>query len=138
MTRGVILDTGPLVAFMDRSEKNHDWACNQFRLFPVPVLTCEAVLTEALFLLRRGPPAQDKLLEMVSRQSLQPLFRLRDEIETIRRMRAQYRNLPMSLADACLVCMADSTGLPICTLDSDFTIYRKRSGMPLGLIMPAG
>jgi predicted nucleic acid-binding protein len=43
----------------------------------------------------------------------------------------------MSLADACLVCMAESTGLPICTLDSDFTIYRKSGGTPLTVIMPA-
>jgi predicted nucleic acid-binding protein len=137
VNKSVILDTGPLVAFMDRAELHHAWACDQFRHFSLPLLTCEAVLTEALFLLRRMPPAQDKLLELVARQSLQPVFRLQDEIETIRRMHAKYQNLPMSLADACLVCMADSTGLPICTLDSDFTLYRKRGGTPLPLIFPA-
>ncbi len=130
------MDTGPLVAFMDRAEKHHDWACKQFRLCPAPLLTCEAVLTETLFLLRRMPTAQNRLLELVARQSLQPIFRLQDEIETIRRLHAKYQDLPMSLADACLVCHSDSTGLPICTLDSDFTLYRRRDGTPLPLISP--
>ena len=136
MNNGVILDTGPLVAFMDRAEKHHAWTCDQFRRFPATLLTCEAVLTEALFLLRRMPAAQDKLLELVARHALQPVFRLSDEIETIRLMHAQYRDLPMSLADACLVCLAETTGLPVCTLDSDFTIYRTTGGKALKLIAP--
>ena len=76
MNKGVILDTGPLVAFLDRTESHHAWACDQFRRFSLPLLTCEAVLTEALFLLRRMPPAQDKLLELIARDALQPVFRL--------------------------------------------------------------
>ena len=50
----------------------------------------------------------------------------------------RYENLPMSLADACLVRMAEQTGLPICTLDSDFEIYRAHGCRNLDLIMPPG
>ena len=50
----------------------------------------------------------------------------------------RYHNVPMSLADACLVWLTEITDLPICTLDTDFVIYRTRRGRALDLISPAG
>ncbi len=136
MNKGVILDTGPLVAFMDRAEQHHAWACEQFQTFQAPFLTCEAVLTECLFLLRRLPAAQAKLLHLAARGALRLDFRLNEEIQAIAKMQAKYQTVPMSLADSCLVRMAEMTGYPICTLDSDFLIYRKRDGHPIDLITP--
>lgn len=136
MNKGVILDTGPIVAFMDKGEKHHAWACAQFKTFQPPVLTCEPVLTECLFLLKRLPAAQEKLLELVGRKALLIDFRLKDEISGILTMYSKYRNIPMSLADSCLVRMAETTGRPICTLDSDFVIYRKKDGHSINLITP--
>jgi len=50
----------------------------------------------------------------------------------------RYENVPMSLADACLVRLAETTDLPICTLDRDFAIYRANRRRPLTLITPPG
>jgi uncharacterized protein len=136
VSEGAIVDTGPLVAFLDRGEQHHDWACEQFRQFPGPLPTCEPVLTEALFLLRRLPAAQEKLLELVARRCLVVDFRAQPEIEAIRRVWRKYRDLPMSFADACLVCMAETTGLAVCTLDADFAVYRIHGRTPLTLIRP--
>lgn len=136
MSDGVILDTGPLVAFMDKAERHHAWAVEQFKNLRPPLLTCEPVLTECLFLLRRLPRAQDTLLDLVARGVLIPEFRLKDHAGALLDMHSKYRNIPMSLADACLVRMAEATGLPICTLDSDFTVYRTGGGRALRVIRP--
>jgi predicted nucleic acid-binding protein len=133
----VIVDTGPLVAFLDRSESHHAWAVERFREFPAPLLTCEAVLTECLYLLRRQTVAQDRVLDLVERRSLLLEFRLQEESAPIRRLMAKYRDAPMSLADACLVRMAETTGLSICTLDSHFDRYRKHGRSLLSVITPA-
>jgi predicted nucleic acid-binding protein len=96
------------------------------------------VLTECLFLLRLAPVAQDKLLELVERRSLVVDFRLQEELGPVRRLMAKYRDAPMSLADACLVRMAETTGLSVCTLDSHFAVYRKHGRDSLALISPEG
>ncbi|MDQ6631218.1 MAG: PIN domain nuclease [Verrucomicrobiota bacterium] len=49
----VLIDTGPLVTFLAAGLKHHDWVCEQWERLHPPMLTCEAVLTEAAFLLRR-------------------------------------------------------------------------------------
>ena len=136
MSEQAILDTGPLVAFLDRSEAHHAWAVARFRQLSEPLFTCEPVLTECLFLLRLAPDAQDKLLELVERQALTVTFRLQDELTSVRRLMAKYRDAPMSLADACLVRMAETSSLPVCTLDAHFAVYRKHGRVPLTVISP--
>ena len=64
----IVLDTGPLVALLDASDEHHAWAAAEFSRFEGKVRVCEAVLTEALFLLRALRPAQEKILEWVERE----------------------------------------------------------------------
>ncbi len=138
MTRWAIIDTGPLVAFLDRREAHHDWIAEQARTLALPWLLCEAVLAEAWHLLRRLPVAQDALLEMVQNGLLKVEFALSNDIEAVRLLRQKYRDIPMSLADACLVRMAEKFDHhAICTLDSDFIVYRKHGRQPIPLITPA-
>jgi predicted nucleic acid-binding protein len=133
----ILADTGPLVAFLDRSDHHHEWAKQQFARFTDPLLTCEAVVAEALFLLRRGNISPDALLKLVIRGILVPSFRLADESPAILRLMERYRNVPMSLADACLVRMSENhPGSKVFTLDSDFTIYRKGPRHVIPLIRP--
>lgn len=137
MTRRAIIDTGPLVAFLDRREAHHDWIAAQALTLALPWLLCEAVLAESWHLLRRLPVAQDALLEMVEHGLLKVDFALSDDIEAVRLLRQKYRDIPMSLADACLVRMAEKFDEhAICTLDSDFTVYRKHGRHPIPLITP--
>lgn len=137
MTRRAIVDTGPLVAFLDRREARHGWIAEQAETLVLPWLLCEAVLAESWHLLRKLPRAQEALLEMVETGLLKVEFALSDEIEPVRRLRTKYRDIPMSLADACLVRMAEKfDDYAICTLDADFTIYRKHGRQPIPLITP--
>ncbi|MFT4176408.1 MAG: PIN domain-containing protein [Luteolibacter sp.] len=137
MKETVIVDAGPLVAYFDRSERNHEWAKACFARLTEPLVTCEAVIAEALFLLRRGGISPSALLQLITRGLLVPSFSLRDEASQIHSLIERYQNVPMSLADACLVRMAEiHTNPKVMTLDSDFTIYRKSNRRVIPVLSP--
>lgn len=133
----VLADTGPLVAYLDRSDQHHPWAKAQFSRLTDPLLTCEAVIAESLFLLRRGGISSAPLLELITRGAVRPVFRLADEAQDILQLMRRYRNVPMSLPDACLVRMSEAyENSRVLTLDSDFTVYRKDRRRVIPVIKP--
>ena len=136
MTPGAVVDTGPLVAYFCANEARHNWAVQQFASLAPPLLTCEPVLTETCFLLTRQKVEAWRLLESLGNGALRIALHLEAEAAALRDLMSRYSNIPMSLADACLVRLAEMSGLPICTLDSDFTIYRASRRKRLALIMP--
>ncbi len=136
MTPGAVVDTGPLVAYFCANEARHNWAVEQFANLTPPLLTCEPVLTETCFLLARQQIAAWRLLESLFSGALRIALRLDAEAEAVRDLMSRYSNIPMSLADACIVRLAEISGLPVCTLDSDFTIYRAGGRKRLALITP--
>lgn len=132
-----IIDTGPLVAFCDRRDRRHEWVAGAFRKIAGPLLTCEAVMAEALYLTRHRADMQDALLQMVEEGLISMPFVLEREVKRIRRLRQQYQDVPMSLADACLLHLAEVyDDHHLCTFDSDFTIYRKHGRSPVPLLSP--
>jgi predicted nucleic acid-binding protein len=119
-----IVDTGPLVAFFDRSERYHRWAAERVDELDAPLLVCEAVLTEATYLLARFPKAQDALFGLLQNGAIVLAFRLGEHIGAVQRLLRKYRDTPMSLADACVVRMAEiHENHSVLTMDSDFTVY---------------
>jgi uncharacterized protein len=136
MRSGVLLDTGPLVAYLYRRDGDHDWAAAQFDAAETAFISCEPVLTEACFLLARNQLSPTRVLALVERGVVRIGLAIDDELRFIRALMERYANVPMSLADACLVRLAELTGLPICTLDGDFTIYRAHQRRALTLISP--
>ncbi len=137
MIQWAIVDTGPLVALLDEKEHYHDWATETYHNIRGPLITCELVICETFYLLGHLPIAQEKLLEWINLGSLSIPFVLASEAEPIRVLLNKYRDIPMSLADACLVRMAELYERHyIFTLDSDFTIYRRHGREPLKLICP--
>jgi uncharacterized protein len=136
--RRAIVDTGPVVAFLDRSEGLHAWVSEQMRQVEPPLLVCEAVLAEAMFLLAGMPEAQDALLGLLEKGALRIGLHLGEHAGTVRALCRKYRDIPMSLADACIVRMAELfDGHSVFTLDSDFSVYRKHKRGPLTLIIPS-
>ena len=133
-----IVDTGPLVAFFDRSERHHLWTAERIEELDAPLLVCEPVLTETLYLLTRFPNAQGALFGLLRNGALVVAFRLEEHIAGLHRLLRKYRDTPMSLADACVVRMAEiHEGHSVLTLDSDFTVYRKHGRVPIALMRPA-
>jgi predicted nucleic acid-binding protein len=134
----ILLDTGPLVAFLNRRDRFHVWALRELNEIEPPLHTCEAVLSEACFLLRHNPAGQAAVLELVRDGLLQIGFDLQTEITSLCRLLRRYRERQISLADACLVRMAElHTGSIVLTLDSDFKIYRMNGRQVVPTRMPA-
>jgi predicted nucleic acid-binding protein len=133
-----IVDTGPLVAFFDRAERHHRWVTERVEALEAPLLVCEPVLTETMHLLARFLRARRALLDLVQEGALNIAFRIADHVDELRRLLQKYRDTPMSLADACVVRMAEiHERHAVLTLDSDFSVYRKHGRIPLTLIHPA-
>jgi predicted nucleic acid-binding protein len=132
-----IVDTGPLVAFFDRAERHHAWAVARMDELEAPLLICEPVLTEAMYLLARYSQAQGPLFELLENGALDISFHVEENVGALRRLLLKYQDTPMSLADACVVRMAEIHDRHnVLTLDSDFSIYRKHGRVPLSLIQP--
>jgi len=102
-----------------------------------PLLVCEPVLTEAMFLLSGFPSAREKLMHWLEQGALEIGFHLADHRQAVAALLAKYQDVPMSLADACLVRMAEIHDRHLVfTVDSDFRIYRKHGRSPIATLTP--
>lgn len=123
----VLLDTGCIVALLDRSERDHLRCVDALKTVTGRLVTCEAVIAESCYLLRRQRGAADTILANVERGAFQIPLRLEEMAEAVRGHMKRYARVPMDLADGCLVALAERLGTGrVLTLDGDFTIYRWR------------
>src|SRR5229473_1277956 len=105
MAKAVLADAGMLVALIARRDRHHAWAVSQSRRWPAPWLTCESALSEAFFLC--GISGREALSGFLTRGLLKLRFDLGAEMDAVLALMEKYRDLPMSLADACLVRMTE-------------------------------
>ena len=135
MAASVLADAGFVVALLSRRDTHHRWAVSQSSRLQPPWGTCEAALSEAFHLLgSRGAPALRALLR---RDSLRIAFDLADQLEPVLKLMQKYADVPMSLADACLIRMTESlSDSTILTTDADFRIYRRHSRQVVPCVTP--
>lgn len=132
-----LLDTGPLVALVDSRDRDHAWSSRILGRLTAPPILCEAVLTEALYLLRSDPAAPQKIGTLFASGWLvcRPLFPI--DAGAVFALMQSYRDVPMSLADACLVRLSEKLDDPaVITLDSDFKIYRRHRNQAIPVLSP--
>ncbi len=138
MEEVVLIDTGPIVALLIARDQHHRWARSEWARLKPPLLSCEAVLSEAQHIVRRlgGDPLV--ILEFVRRGLLKVTFRAELEIEALIELERSYADVPMSLADACLVRMSElSPRCRVMTTDSDFLRYRRNRRQLVPVISPS-
>ena len=132
-----LVDTGVLVALLNRKEQHHTWAAEKTRMLPAPLLTCEPVLTETYFLVSTLPGGALRFFEFLNSGMLQVDLSVITEREAIWKLIHKYQDLPMLLADACLVRLAElHPTASVFTLDSHFRVYRKNGRQQISVIMP--
>ena len=132
-----LLDTGPLVSFLAAGLEHHEWAIEEWKRLRPPLLTCEPVLTEAAFLLKREGRDTDPLFALLDRGVIRIGLSLQEQQADLRALMRRYRNRPMSLADACLVRLSEiHASAEVLTLDSDFRVYRRHGNKVIPLRMP--
>jgi predicted nucleic acid-binding protein len=135
----VLLDTGVVVALLDRSERHHTQCARVVTNLGRPLVTCEAVIAESCYLLRRLSGAAEVVLENVARGVFLIPFQLSRSASQVRNVMRKYSDQPAHLADACLIHLADelNTG-EILTLDRDFAHYRWRKTRSFDLLIDLG
>lgn len=134
MISRVLADTAAIVGALSDRDQHHIQAWPKFRQLSKPLYTCESVVTEVLFLVKRISGGQQKVLGMIADGVVKIDFSLADEVEAVKALMKKYETVPMSLADACLVRMSELSESSIFTFDGDFRIYRRHGRQRIPLI----
>lgn len=134
--RPVLVDTGVIVALLDRSEHFHQRCAEAVRELQAPLATCEAVIAESCYLLRNLAGAPEAIIENVAAGTFLTPFQLSRDAAGVRSILRKYRDRRIDFADACLIRLADEfeTG-DILTLDKDFQVYRWGKSKPFRLLL---
>ena len=123
----ILIDSGPLIALFDASDKYHEKAVNFIKSNRYPLVTTLASITETLHLLDFNRNAQIDFLDWIHRGAVEVLYIENGDFGRLKELTEKYRDLPMDFADACLVYLAEKLNLnTIAAIDRDFTIYRIR------------
>ena len=133
----VLLDAGPLICYLNRKDQYHGWAVESWAALTEPLWTCEAVLSEAIFLAQSDGVSIDALLELFERGLVKLDFEISKHQSDVWQLLRKYADQPMSLADACLVRMAElNDNCQIFTTDKDFLVYRRKGRHVIPLLAP--
>ena len=137
MIKTIIADTGVIAGLLNPKDQWREWTVKQWRQLPAPFLTCEAVIVEACFLLQHTKDGEQDVLSLLEAGILQIDFSLSAEALAVKALVKKYADVPMSLADACLVRMSEQIeNSVVFTTDGDFHIYRKNGRRKIPLIIP--
>jgi uncharacterized protein len=133
-----LVDTGPIVAFLSRRDRYHRWAADTLARLAPPLVTCESVLSEAAYLVRRLPGGGERVIELVTRGVLRVELDLQHEASAVRRLLGRYSSLSMDLADACLVRLSElHPDSVVLTVDSEFRdVYRRNGRQVIPTLLP--
>jgi predicted nucleic acid-binding protein len=131
-----IADTGFLVAFANRNDDHHRWAVGVAERVSEPLLTCEAVLAEAAFHLRRA----SLVFEMLQEGLVALAFDINDHVPQLAALAQRYADRQPDLADLCLIRMSElHPRHSVITVDrADFKVYRRNKREVIPLICPPG
>lgn len=137
MARKNLVDAGPIIALLDRKDKYHTWAVEQFSRFDA-FETCEAVLAEACARLAYAGFDQTAMIRLADEGALKLTFDTAYNLGRILALMEKYRDLPMDLADACLVIMSEEEkDSLVVTLDQkDFSVYRRYGRQAIPVLSP--
>ncbi|MES9857212.1 MAG: PIN domain-containing protein [Sedimenticola sp.] len=132
----ILIDSGPLIALFDASDKYHNKAVIFIKSNKYPLVTTIASITETLHLLNFNRNAQIDFIEWIHQGAVEIQNIENDDFGRIKYLTEKYRDLPMDFADSCLVYLAEKLSLnTIATIDRDFSIYRIKGRRKFKVIL---
>ncbi len=132
----ILIDSGPLIALFDASDKYHEESVNFIKKNKYPLITTIASVTETLHLLDFNRNAQIDFLEWIHRGAVEIYNIENNDFKRLKELTEKYKDLPMDFADSCLVYLAEKLNLnTIATIDRDFTIYRIQGRRKFKIIL---
>lgn len=133
----MLLDAGPHVAYFSKADRWHEWTVEQMRRLTPPLWTCEPVLTEASFLIARNGGTSADVVRKVHEGTISVAMDIETEAVALESLMRRYADVPMSLADACLVRLSElHRDSRLFTLDRDFARYRRHGRHVIPLLAP--
>lgn len=131
-----LIDTGPLIAILERNDPHHSACGEAFKQAAAPLLTCWPVLTEAAYLLGESTPAMKALFDLLRTNAVAILPLTATDLPAIETILDKYHDQGFQLADACLMYLTEREGIyDVLTLDKrDFSVFRTASGRGLSLV----
>ena len=134
MINNLLMDAGPLIAVFNKNDKHYKDCISFLSNYQGDIFTTEPVLTEVIYLLRRFPSAPQKVIDFIINAPIKLVPFSEERLLRCSKLMEQYANVPMDFADASLVALGEEFGISdIFTLDSDFSIYRMRKGVPFNI-----
>lgn len=134
--RRVILDAGPMVAWLCPRDAHHPWAGAVFPQLGPGCVVCEAVLAEVCHLAAKEGVAPERALAQLERGRME-VASLAGETSKLRGLLQQYQDVGMDFADACVLRLTElNDELTVCTTDTDFKVYRKHRRQVIPLAAP--
>jgi uncharacterized protein len=135
--RNVVVDAGPIVALLRADDPKHDWAVEQIGRLAPPLISCEAVLSEAAHLVWRGGGDPASVISLLLKGMVRLGISVEGQAAQLHTLMKKYSQVPMSLADACLVRLSELLDdATVMTFDADFRIYRRAGRNVIPLIAP--
>lgn len=136
MPKKIVIDAGPVVAYLNRHDEHHEWAVEQFQRF-TSFETCEAVVSEACARLAYARLDQTLVVRLLEEGGLTLTFNAPYNVGRILHLMEKYRDQPMDFADACLVVMSEENDdTLVVTTDGDFQVYRRNGRDLIPAIAP--
>ncbi len=132
----ILLDTGPLVALLNRRDAFHRWAVSEASKLDAPFYSCEAVVAEAFHLLKGIYAGRERLTELLASGRNDISFAYADHIHRVGELMESYADVHMDFADACLVCLLEENEGRVFTIDNDFRDYRLHGSEIIDAILP--
>jgi predicted nucleic acid-binding protein len=133
----ILLDSGPLVGFISETDQHHRWVAKVWNSLFDPLWTCEAVLSEAIFILQSDGVSTEPLLQLFERGLIKINFDVSSHQSDVWELLRKYADQPISLAAACLVRMTElNDNCQIFTTDRDFLVYRRKGRGIIPLLAP--
>lgn len=132
----ILIDSGPLIALFDRSDKYHGASVEFVKSNKFELITTIASITETLHLLGFNRNAQIDFLKWIHSGGVSIESITANDFLEIRALTEKYIDLPMDFADACLVFLGNKLEIDtIAIIDRDFDIYRLKSAKPFTVLI---